>query len=47
MVILTMKEAGNGVYLSCQTPSGKVLPGTLLGFLPGIVYNSFEKNAVL
>jgi len=35
-------EAGKGVFLSCKK-TGKVLPGTLLGFLPGFIHPHDEK----
>ncbi len=31
--------AGNGVFLSCKQRSSYVLPGTLLGLFPGVVFD--------
>jgi hypothetical protein len=31
-------EAGNGVFLSCRR-QGIVLPGTLLGLFPGVIFD--------
>jgi len=35
-------EAGDGVFLKCTNPDQKILPGSLLGIVPGVLYSSYE-----
>jgi len=41
-LILSPIEAGDGVFLKCSNPDQKIIPGTLLGIVPGVLYSSFE-----